>query len=133
MDFSVKELAANGKFSFKNQKQRLSSVAFHSYHKKNSVDHSFYLDSLEKWIDLNCTSAFARFKQKASWAVSLELILLRNSELVETLLEFTDCPDCIEPILELIVSLSRDLLEEFYPHLTLVLTKLVSILEKEVY
>lgn len=136
MDSQIKDLSkvSANTFRFSNQHEKLSAVAITRVSAiTETLNECHFQDMLIHWSDLNCTAAYTLLKKGLNpLTSSLEGILLHQQEILELLLANLS-PDAMEPSLNLITSLSMDLLEEFHPNFPRVITALVdSILQYEV-
>lgn len=132
----MKELSAGSgnKFRFASQQQRLAGVAIEKVATARLVvDESHYLDALDRWRDLNCTAAFGRFKQETHGWNTLELLLVNQDALIAVLWQYSASHEAVEPVLDLVAALAKDLLEEFYPHLPSIVSHLVALIATHVF
>ncbi|KAJ1920636.1 U3 snoRNP protein [Mycoemilia scoparia] len=80
---------------------------------------SYFAEALQSWRDLNCTADFTQFYHKINNVTkSLAQIIYHKDTIIDVLEEFLTKKGSltIEPILNLIVTLARDLQEDFYSY-----------------
>ncbi|XP_044013798.1 small subunit processome component 20 homolog [Aphidius gifuensis] len=84
---------------------------------ENARESNFYL-SLMKWNLDNLTEGFASFKRELPEVQTLELVLLHEQKIVTLLKDYLKKKDIsfVEPILDLTLSLAKDLSVDFYKH-----------------
>eukprot|EP00047_Mylnosiga_fluctuans_P015284 m.44907 g.44907 ORF g.44907 m.44907 type:complete len:2742 (-) comp5850_c0_seq1:279-8504(-) len=79
---------------------------------------SFFQEGLNKWRELNCSADYTEFqKAVAGKGASLSILVLHQNEVVDLLLKFLARPSSLglEPILDLVAQLARDLRSDLYP------------------
>ncbi|KZS08061.1 Small subunit processome component 20 [Daphnia magna] len=126
-------------FKFKTFAERLSSVNVDVIHrinlKRNAIPdetETFFYEALEKWADLNCTEGFTVFCRRLGRDIqSLGQLLLHEEKVISLLLEHIDKENqlFLEPILELVVAVAKDLQSDFYPKFPEFFLKLVGLLQ----
>ncbi|KAJ9063483.1 U3 snoRNP protein [Entomophthora muscae] len=128
MTTSLKELnttEGKNKFRFQSFRDRVDDLHFDVVHllERNPIDleasGSHFKEVLEKWSEQNCTANFKEFLKAARNHSNSLAQLLHSKGKFTALFRFhlnTDCPVSLEPILNLIPPLARDLQDEFYPN-----------------
>ncbi|CAH1799075.1 unnamed protein product [Owenia fusiformis] len=115
---------AENKFKFRNFADRISNVNIdvvrkNLKHTETPEDEdTFFYEGLQKWQELNCTQHFTNFQREIRDKVHTFAQLLHNKEIVVGLLEkHLQIHDslALEPLLDLVVQLARDLQSDFYP------------------
>ncbi|KAL3883204.1 hypothetical protein ACJMK2_029494, partial [Sinanodonta woodiana] len=80
---------------------------------------TYFYQSLENWVELNCTKHFTDFYHQVHDKVQTFPQLVHHEDfLVESLQTHLQIQDCLalEPLLDLVVQLARDLQTDFYVH-----------------
>ncbi|KAI0228767.1 U3 snoRNP protein [Massospora cicadina] len=128
MSTSLKELnttEGKNKFRFQSFRDRVEGLHFDVVHQleRHPADlegsGSHFREGLERWAEQNTTANFVAFV-KPAMAISNSLAqLLHSKGKLSALLRAhlkSNCPLSLEPILNLIPPLARDLQDEFYPN-----------------
>ncbi|KAG9451956.1 hypothetical protein H6P81_004860 [Aristolochia fimbriata] len=135
---SLNESSGGKRFVFKNFEQRVSEIEIDVF---RNLDHlktepsegsSFFRDSLLYWRELNTAEDFISFyEEMMPWVQTLPQILLYKDTIISKLLCRLKMQAALslEPILRLIASLSRDLLEDFLPFLQKIVDSLLDLLK----
>jgi len=128
-------------FKFQNFAERIKNVKIDVYHQTTKTDtlddeykDTFFREGLEKWSELNCTIDFTLFYRSARPLVqSFNLLVYNKDKVVELLKTYLSKPDClcIEPCLDLLVQLSKDLQVDFYPLFSDFFSLLVDLLRRD--
>ncbi|KAI9366155.1 hypothetical protein DFJ73DRAFT_163560 [Zopfochytrium polystomum] len=95
---------------------------------------SFFVESLPLWRDLNLTPEFTRYLRESSrYTQSLQQILYHKQLIVDQLVSFLEVPNtpALEPLLNLVTLLARDLQEEFFPYFFRVMETVTKLLKPE--
>uniref|UniRef100_W8AID2 Small subunit processome component 20 n=1 Tax=Ceratitis capitata TaxID=7213 RepID=W8AID2_CERCA len=89
--------------------------------------------TLKKWIVLNLTDEFGQFSRKCLKIVTLPQLIHKKDFVVDLLLErlATATNLSLQPLLELLYVLGRDLREDFYPYFQRVLDRLICLLNTQ--
>ncbi|KAJ3000279.1 U3 snoRNP protein [Globomyces sp. JEL0801] len=134
---NVKQLNRKGgsntfKFqSFNDRIQHINVNVIHKISESESTD-SFFMDALEKWAELNCTTEYRDFQTEIrAHTRSLVEILYHKDKIVQCAIDHMDIPNCTSPILHLITALVKDLQEEFYPLFQKTATKMASLVSSK--
>ncbi|XP_056635303.1 small subunit processome component 20 homolog isoform X1 [Diorhabda sublineata] len=127
-------------FKFLPFSERISNIDVDVFHK---VSHEYILETEEnetifqqtiiKWNVMNLTQGYERFQNeiRAYNYITLPQLLLVKDHLVEILLKHIQEGDplYLQPLLELLVALARDLQKEFYKYFSESLETLISLLD----
>ncbi|XP_045535556.1 small subunit processome component 20 homolog [Papilio machaon] len=102
----------------------------HAYtgHPEENETH-FYL-ALQKWNVLNLTENFKKFKKEIHGIVTIEQLIHKKEEVLNAVEKYLNLEDqlCLQPLLEILVSLAKDLRHDFYPHFPKFLDILIKLL-----
>ncbi|XP_064627386.1 small subunit processome component 20 homolog [Lineus longissimus] len=80
---------------------------------------TFFTEGLQKWSELNCTEHFTNFSKEITNQVqSLPQLIHHEEQIITALRTHLQVPQsmALQPILDLVVQLARDLQVDFYPH-----------------
>ena len=80
---------------------------------------TFFYEALSIWTELNCTLHYQEFSSKIKEYVQSLALLVHNKErVIELLKEHLQIRGslALEPLLDLVVQLAKDLQADFYPH-----------------
>ncbi|OWR44952.1 hypothetical protein KGM_210874 [Danaus plexippus plexippus] len=93
-------------------------------------DTHFHL-ALQKWHGLNLTENFKKFKKEVYGVVTVPQLIHKKDEVLEILERYLkkEDPLCQQPLLEILVSLAKDLRSDFYPHFPKFLDILITLLK----
>ncbi|KAL2332603.1 hypothetical protein Fmac_013816 [Flemingia macrophylla] len=135
---SLNKSPGRRRFVFKSFSERVDDIDINVYRSLEKVKaepsegSSFFRDCLIEWRELNTAEDFiSLYEEIMPYTQTLPLVLLHKESLISKLLSRLHIKArlSLEPILRLIVALSRDLLEEFVPLLPRIVDSLVSLLE----
>uniref|UniRef100_A0A1A9W7R9 Small subunit processome component 20 homolog n=1 Tax=Glossina brevipalpis TaxID=37001 RepID=A0A1A9W7R9_9MUSC len=140
-DFKQKSKESNT-FRFKSFADRVNEIdlrrlaLYHIGHGNEELpedNETYFHQTLRKWMDLNLTEEFSHFTRKVHKIVTLPQLLHRKDIVLDILLEHlaTATNLSIQPLLELLYVLARDLREEFYPYFQRVLDRLICLLNTQ--
>ncbi|XP_043287121.1 small subunit processome component 20 homolog [Venturia canescens] len=126
-------------FKFKKFSERVSEIDIdifhrvaHRYEEQNEDDvETFFYQTLQKWRDLNLTEGYTAFKKEVKNIVTLPQLLNRRQEVIDILMKYLTAKDnkvYLQPILDLIVAVARDLQKEFYEHFPEFLAAIIDLL-----
>ncbi|XP_066264949.1 small subunit processome component 20 homolog [Branchiostoma lanceolatum] len=109
---------------FKTFSERLSEVNIDVVHRISRVRDSQDIDThfgegVQKWKELNCTQHFTQFyKEVCQKCSNYAQVVHHEASLVAALKTHLQVPDslALQPLLDLVVQLARDLQTDFYPH-----------------
>eukprot|EP01135_Chromosphaera_perkinsii_P004611 Nk52_evm4s292 gene=Nk52_evmTU4s292 len=144
-DYRVKRLNDNpgkggNRFKFQSFAERINSLKIDVTHKIGHVQAapeeggSFFNQSLLKWTELNCTTHFTEFRVEVYERVqTLPQLVFHKDEIVQCLIKHlrVEKTMALEPLLELVVELARDLREQFYPYFKDMFYTLVELLDPD--
>ncbi|XP_055858759.1 small subunit processome component 20 homolog [Episyrphus balteatus] len=93
-------------------------------------DETYFHQTIKKWSVLNLTDEYNQFSKKCNGIVTLPQLLHKKDFVVDHLLEklSTATNLSLQPLLEILVVLGRDLREEFYPYFQRILDRLICLL-----
>ncbi|TPX60594.1 hypothetical protein PhCBS80983_g01757 [Powellomyces hirtus] len=141
-DTTVKGLnttEGSNRFRFQPFRERVKSVKIDITHRivrqheqTEGEDGSFFIEGLDRWQELNCTGHFTLFlRDVRPFASSLVQILYHKDVIVETILKHLLVPSslALEPLLDLITALARDLQDECYCYFPRMFTATVKLLD----
>ncbi|XP_031840626.2 small subunit processome component 20 homolog [Nomia melanderi] len=112
-------------FQFKPFSERISEIdvdVFHRVaHRNEEVDEdaeTYFYQTLKKWNFLNLTEEYCNFKKTVRNIVTLPQLINQKQFVIDTLLEYLKKKDVLflQPILELVVAVSKDLQKDFYEY-----------------
>ncbi|XP_068649715.1 uncharacterized protein [Aristolochia californica] len=135
---SLNKSSGGKRFVFKNFEQRVSEIEIDVFRSLDqlkiqpSEGSSFFRESLLYWRELNTAEDFISFYEEVMpWVQTLPQILLYKETIVSKLLcrLRMQATLSLEPILRLIASLSRDLLEDFLPFLQRIADSMADLLK----
>ncbi|XP_043092950.1 small subunit processome component 20 homolog [Puntigrus tetrazona] len=95
---------------------------------------TYFFEALLKWKDLNLTEHFKIFFQEvSSKSQSFNMLVFHQNAIVESLKSHLSVKNsmAVQPLLDLVVQLARDLQMDFYPHFCNFFTIIMSILETQ--
>ncbi|KAI4482212.1 hypothetical protein M0804_008763 [Polistes exclamans] len=135
-----KPLRHKGKntFQFKKFSERVNEIDIDIFHRvlhKNEEDdeeiETYFHETLKKWNFLNLTEGYCSFKKQVHDIVTLPQLLNKKQYVVDLLLEYLRKQDVLflQPILELVVALAKDLQKDFYEYFPEFLNIIVSLLK----
>ncbi|XP_014095397.2 small subunit processome component 20 homolog [Bactrocera oleae] len=89
--------------------------------------------TLKKWIVLNLTDEFGQFSRRCLKVVTLPQLVHKKDFVIDLLLErlSTATTLSLQPLLELLYVLARDIREDFYPYFQRVLDRLICLLNTQ--
>ncbi|KAK3603374.1 hypothetical protein CHS0354_025985 [Potamilus streckersoni] len=124
MGKSVKHKGENT-FRFQTFSERIANINIDVIHQIKQQEETpgetgtYFYQALENWVELNCTKHFTDFYHQVHDKVQTFPQLVHHEDfLVESLqihLQIQDC-QALEPLLDLVVQLARDLQSDFYVH-----------------
>lgn len=94
---------------------------------------TYFHQTLKKWMVLNLSTEFSQFSRKVLKVVTLPQLLHQKDFVIDLLLDKLSCATnlSLQPLLELLYVLARDLREEFYPFFQRVLDRLICLLNTQ--
>ena len=126
-------------FKFQNFAERISNIKVDVYHSIGTKEHqfpendkdTFFRENLEKWTELNCSLDFTAFYREIKrYVQSFNQLLFHKETVLEILKRYLSLktPLALEPCLDLVATLSRDLLVDFCPYFEEIFTLLTGFL-----
>ncbi|XP_065645061.1 small subunit processome component 20 homolog isoform X3 [Hydra vulgaris] len=117
----------HNRFKFQNFAERISNIKIDVYHNVGSKEHevpqndkdTFFRENLERWTELNCSLHFTLFYREIKRYVQSFNQLIFHKETVVTIIKkylTLEFPLALEPCLDLVATLSKDLLIDFCPY-----------------
>ncbi|KAJ9576725.1 hypothetical protein L9F63_025376 [Diploptera punctata] len=90
----------------------------HKFETESEGTETYFHKGLGKWSDLNLTQSFSDFKKDLPALQTLPQLLQQKDEVVAVLNKYIKLanPLSLQPILDLVIALARDLGQEFYPY-----------------
>ncbi|XP_013199858.2 small subunit processome component 20 homolog [Amyelois transitella] len=90
----------------------------HAYTRQPEENETHFHLALQKWNVLNLTENFKKFRKEVLGIVTVPQLLHKKEEVLEALEKYLKLEDqlCLQPLLEILVSLAKDLRNDFYPH-----------------
>ncbi|KAG8540110.1 hypothetical protein GDO81_019819, partial [Engystomops pustulosus] len=110
---------------FQNFSERLANVNINIIHRIDRTEsyseivETYFFEGLQKWRDLNLTENFVSFyREVANKCQSFHLLVYHQKDIVQSLKTHLEVKNSLayQPLLDLVVQLSRDLQTDFYPH-----------------
>ncbi|XP_036332931.1 small subunit processome component 20 homolog isoform X1 [Rhagoletis pomonella] len=94
---------------------------------------TYFHQTLKKWMVLNLTDEFGQFSRRCLKVVTLPQLVHQKDFVIDLLLErlSTATNLALQPLLELLYVLARDLREDFYPYFQRVLDRLICLLNTQ--
>ncbi|CAH3906554.1 unnamed protein product [Pieris brassicae] len=92
-------------------------------------DTHFHL-AIHKWHALNLTENFKKFKKEVFGIITVPQLIHRKDDVLDLLEKYLNLEDplCLQPLLEILVSVAKDLRNDFYPHFPKFLDILIKLL-----
>ncbi|XP_058979679.1 small subunit processome component 20 homolog [Musca domestica] len=129
-------------FRFKSFAERVNEIdlrrlaLYHIGHENEDLveeNETYFHQTLRKWMVLNLTTEFSQFSRKVVKVVTLPQLLHQKDFVIDTLLDKLSCATnlSLQPLLELLYVLARDLREEFYQYFQRVLDRLICLLNTQ--
>ncbi|XP_076171321.1 small subunit processome component 20 homolog [Ptiloglossa arizonensis] len=125
-------------FQFKTFSERVSEIdvdVFHRVAHRNEEDNeeveTYFHQTLQKWNFLNLTEGYCIFKKKLRDIVTLPQLINQKQLVIDTLIEYLEMKDVLflQPILELVVAVSKDLQKDFYEYFPRFLSVIINLLQ----
>lgn len=140
-EHSTKHSSSGKRFVYQNFSQRIAAVNIDVFHRLTpdeaderdaaEADQPLAAETMERWIELNCTGQFDAFRAELSpMLLSLPLMLRRRSAIFEALRRHLTGAQrlALKPMLEVTAALAADLRQEFYPEFGPLLATLAGLL-----
>ncbi|XP_026828311.1 small subunit processome component 20 homolog [Ooceraea biroi] len=125
-------------FQFKPFSERITEIDVdifhHVRHRNEDISEeiqTYFHETLQKWNVLNLTEDYTTFKKQVRNIVTLPELLHRKRYVIDMLMEYLKKRDSLflQPILELIVAVARDLQKDFYEYFPEFLSEIVCLLQ----
>ncbi|XP_035727395.1 small subunit processome component 20 homolog isoform X1 [Vespa mandarinia] len=125
-------------FQFKSFSERINDIdidVFHRVAHKNEENNeeveTYFHETLQKWNFLNLTEGYCTFKRQVRDIVTLPQLLNKKQHVMDLLLEYIKKQDVLflQPILELVVALAKDLQKDFYDYFPEFLNAIIDLLQ----
>ncbi|CAH2980138.1 unnamed protein product [Chilo suppressalis] len=102
----------------------------HAYTQHPEENDSHFHLAIQKWYALNLTENFKKFRKEVFGIVTVPQILHKKDEVFGILEKYLNLEDqlCLQPLLEILVSLAKDLRDDFYPQFPKFLDILIKLL-----
>ncbi|CAH0579423.1 unnamed protein product [Chrysodeixis includens] len=102
----------------------------HAYAQQPQENETHFFVALQKWHVLNLTENFKKFRKEVFGIITLPQLVHKKEEVLEILEKYLKLEDqlCLQPLLEILVSVAKDLREDFYPHFSKFLDILIKLL-----
>ncbi|KAK0177605.1 hypothetical protein PV328_001642 [Microctonus aethiopoides] len=126
-------------FKFKKFSDRIAEIDVDVFHRvihkneeinddEDSLETNFY-KTLQKWNPLNLTEGFTAFKKEVRHVITLPQLIIHKNEIIESLTKCLKMKDVsfVQPILELVVALAKDLQKDFYDYFPHFLTLIIDL------
>ncbi|XP_063380914.1 small subunit processome component 20 homolog isoform X2 [Cydia fagiglandana] len=103
----------------------------HAYTEQPEENETHFHLALRKWHGLNLTLNFKKFKKEVFGIITVPQLVHRKDDVVEILEKYLNLEDqlCLQPLLEILVSLAKDLRDDFYPYFPRFLDILIRLLK----
>ncbi|KYN05358.1 Small subunit processome component 20 like protein [Cyphomyrmex costatus] len=125
-------------FRFKPFSERITEIevdVFHRVAHRNEDDaeevETYFHVTLLKWNVLNLTDGYTAFRKKVQDIVTLPQLLHKKQHVIDTLMMYLRerNPLFLQPILELIIAVARDLQKDFYNYFPEFLSEIICLLQ----
>ena len=130
---------SKNKFRFKTFHEHIAGINIDAVRKLNRTladpdgSETFFGAAFARWLDLNCTENFVAFSKRITGKhQNLSLLVHHQNDVVGILQEHLEngAALSLEPLLDLIVHLARDLQSDFYQYFYMFFDILVKLLQK---
>ncbi|XP_076242844.1 small subunit processome component 20 homolog [Calliopsis andreniformis] len=125
-------------FQFKTFSERVSEIdvdVFHRVVHRNEEEdeevETYFHQTLQKWNFLNLTEGYCNFKREVRDIVTLPQLINQKQFVIDKLIEYLQKKDVLflQPILELVVAVSKDLQKDFYEYFPRFLNVIIELLQ----
>ncbi|XP_049868874.1 small subunit processome component 20 homolog [Pectinophora gossypiella] len=102
----------------------------HAYAAQPGENETHFSLAVQKWYALNLTDNFKKFRKEVFGVTTVPQLVHKKDHVLEVLEKYLNLEDslCLQPLLEILVSLAKDLREDFYPHFPRFLDILIKLL-----
>ncbi|CAK9291875.1 unnamed protein product [Gordionus sp. m RMFG-2023] len=97
---------------------------------------SYFTESLENWVELNCTFHFTNFYYEVrNYSSSFVHIVHHQKTIIQILIKHLSVEGsmALEPLLDLLIQLARDLQTDFYPYFYIFFDVMVKLLKSQLH
>lgn len=103
----------------------------HAYTEQPEENETHFHIALRKWYALNLTDNFKKFRKDVSGIITVPQLIHKKEYVLGTLEKYLLLEDqlCLQPLLEILVSLAKDLREDFYAEFPKFLDILINLLD----
>ncbi|KAG5310535.1 UTP20 protein, partial [Acromyrmex insinuator] len=125
-------------FRFKPFSERITEIdvdVFHRVAHRNEDEieeiETYFHETLLKWNVLNLTDGYTAFRKEVQDIITLPQLLHKKQHVIDTLMLYLRKRDplFLQPILELIIAVARDLQKEFYDYFPEFLSEIICLLQ----
>ncbi|KYN12679.1 Small subunit processome component 20 like protein [Trachymyrmex cornetzi] len=125
-------------FRFKPFSERITEIdvdVFHRVAHRNEDEaeeiETYFHETLLKWNVLNLTDGYTAFRKEVRDIITLPQLLHKKQHVIDTLMLYLRKRDplFLQPILELIIAVARDLQKEFYDYFPEFLSEIIYLLQ----
>ncbi|XP_029678623.1 small subunit processome component 20 homolog [Formica exsecta] len=125
-------------FRFKPFSERVTEIEVdvfhrvgHRYEDNCEEVETYFHQTLQKWNVLNLTDGYIAFKKQVRDIITLPQLIHKKQYVIDTLMEYLKKQDplFLQPILELVVAVSRDLQKDFYEYFPEFLSEIIRLLQ----
>ncbi|KAJ8922427.1 hypothetical protein NQ315_004373 [Exocentrus adspersus] len=104
----------------------------HEYETQTEESQSYFYQAIDKWNVLNLSEGYESFRKeiRAGNYITLPQVLYSKDHIVEVLIKHLKLknPLCLQPLLEIVVAVAKDLQKEFYQYYPQLLEVLIELL-----
>ncbi|CAG9786026.1 unnamed protein product [Diatraea saccharalis] len=102
----------------------------HAYTQQPEENETHFYLAIQKWYALNLTENFKKFRKEVFGIVTVPQLVHKKDVVFEILEKYLNLEDqlCLQPLLEILVSLAKDLRDDFYPQFPKFLDILIKLL-----
>ncbi|XP_072743036.1 small subunit processome component 20 homolog [Anoplolepis gracilipes] len=103
----------------------------HRYEDNSEEVETYFHETLQKWNVLNLTDGYVAFKKQVRDIITLPQLIHKKQYVIDTLMEYLKKRDplFLQPILELVVAVARDLQKDFYEYFPAFLSEMIHLLQ----
>ncbi|XP_050683521.1 small subunit processome component 20 homolog [Leptidea sinapis] len=103
----------------------------HVYASQPEDNETHFHLAIQKWHALNLTENFKKFKKEVFGIITVPQLIHKKEDVIKLLQQYISLDDqlCLQPFLEILVSLAKDLRSDFYPYFPDILDILIKLLD----